>query len=701
MKKHDLNAVLKECKKSASAGYRIATKQHRELKNTLAEAKEEIKNTLIEFQTSQCYFSGATEMLSDQLTEISNSFDTVSFAFTEDLQNLHEKLSKFSITLFGRTMAGKSTLMEILTHGDGASIGKGAQRTTRDIRTYIWKDLEITDVPGVGAFGGEDDENVAYEAAKRSDLILFLITDDAPQAVEAECFGRLVDLGKPLICLMNVKVAMVEGKNQKLIIRDINKRFDTERLDAIRRQFLQYAQQLGQDWNSVPFVYVHLKAAYLAQQTKDRDLADGLNTVSRIDDLKNMIIEQVREKGAFYREKTFLDSISVPILRSMESLLDQSLLNSQQGRIILSKKRQLNQWKKDFHRDGKKRIESLLINIRSQLNSEIAAFAEEHYDDSKADKAWNRVIRQHDVSGQCQDLLFELEERCNSKIMEVSREITSELNYISAVSADKTLRMNHIIDEKKIWNWAAVLIGGGLSIAAAIAGLFGATAVVAPLGVAAGLVAGVAVVGDIFFSKRSQKEHEARKRLERKLQENVNKVCDKINKDSNDYLDALITKRMDALIMEMSRIDAVVFRLADTQRGLAWKLNDHLLDLNYKTASEAMRFIGVEDSEYSIMSVARIPGTENILCLDNDRTFSEDLTKQMAELMSERISTIDRADKKEIMISRVIGNEADIRSVSIEEKIGVAHIKTENGSPYLKNKIRMAQQLTQIAITDE
>ena len=73
----------------------------------------------------------------------------------------------------------------------------------------------------------------------------------------------------------------------------------------------------------------------------------------------------------------------------------------------------------------------------------------------------------------------------------------------------------------------------------------------------------------------------------------------------------------------------------------------------------------------------------------------------MAELMSERISTIDRADKKEIMISRVIGNEADIRSVSIEEKIGVAHIKTENGYPYLKNKIRMAQQLTQIEITDE
>lgn len=88
-------------------------------------------------------------------------------------------MSKFSITLFGRTMAGKSTLMEILTEGNGETIGKGAQRTTRDVRKYTWNELEITDVPGIGAFEGEDDEQLAFEAAKTADLILFLITDDA------------------------------------------------------------------------------------------------------------------------------------------------------------------------------------------------------------------------------------------------------------------------------------------------------------------------------------------------------------------------------------------------------------------------------------------------------------------------------------------------------------------------------------------
>ena len=699
MEKHELNDVLKECRKTASVGYRIAAKQHKELKNTLYNAQEEIKNTLIEYQTSPCYISGATDMLSDQLIEIGNSFDTVSFAFTEDLQNLREKLSKFSVTLFGRTMAGKSTLMEILTNGDGKSIGKGAQRTTRDIRTYPWKDLEITDVPGIGAFEGEDDENIAFEAAKTADLILFLITDDAPQAAEADCLGRIISLGKPVICIMNVKSSMPEGKSHKMVIRDINKRFDTARLDAVRQQFLQYSQQLGQDWNSVPFVSVHLKAAFLAQQTKDETAAERLNEVSRIDDLKTRIIEQVRTKGVFYREKTFIDIISFPIMTSMENLLEQSLLNSRQGRIILSKKRQLNEWKKSFYRDGKKRIESLLITIRSQLNSEIALFAEEHYDDPKADKAWNRLIEQRAISVQCQEVLSDLEDQCNSKIKEVSREISNELNYISAFREDRALRMKPIIDEKKIWNWGAVVVGGGLTIAAAITFLCGLP-VSAPLGIAAAVVGGVAVAGDFIFASREKKEDVARRKLERKLQENVNKMCEKIDNAANEYLEALVSQKINDLIQEMDRIDSVVFRLADTQRALAWKLDEHLLELNRTIVTQAMNFVGSKLQENCIIKVARIPGSEIILLLNTGKRVPKKSTESVSELMSETIRCVYCSDDSNVVIARVMGKDADRNSICIEEKIGVAHAPIKNASPSLTNRIRLAQQLTQIAITD-
>ncbi len=205
--------MLKECNKSAKTGYKITSAQEKNLNRALASAQEKVQSTIIDFNSSPCYAPEATELLEVQLVEIRDAFNRLSFAFMEDLQNLRENLSKFSVTLYGRTMSGKSTLMEILIEGDGYSIGKGSQRTTRDVRKYTWNGLEITDVPGIGAFEGEDDEQIAFEAAKTADLILFLITDDAPQVAESECFSRIVNLGKPNMCIMNVKVSLAEDKS--------------------------------------------------------------------------------------------------------------------------------------------------------------------------------------------------------------------------------------------------------------------------------------------------------------------------------------------------------------------------------------------------------------------------------------------------------------------------------------------------------
>ena len=699
MAEFDLNDVLEECKKSASTGYKIATGQHKTLKKTLSHAQEEIKNTLMDFQTSSCYVSGATEMLSKQLIDIESSFDNLSFSFTEDLNNLHGNLSKFSITLFGRTMSGKSTLMEILTHGDGKSIGTGAQRTTRDIRTYTWNHLEITDVPGIGAFEGEDDENIAFEAAKTADLILFLITDDAPQAAEAECFGRIISLGKPVVCIVNVKTAISENKNLKLTIRDINKRFDKMRLDEIHKQFLQYSRQLGQDWSYIPFVNVHLKSAFLAQNIEDPVTSESLYNLSRMEYLKNRIVNLVRNKGEFYRIKTFIDIISNPMLGSMENLLNHSNVNSMQGRTILSKKRQFIAWKAEFVRDGKRRISSLITSVRSQLNAEIASFAEDNYNNTKADKEWNQLLKSRKIIERCQELLDEFQNRCDGKIREISREITNELKFSTSFTSDKSLQMNSIIDGKRIWNWSATIFSGALSVAAIITGICGAAATVL-LGWGALAVGVIGVLGSFFFSNREKKEQEARQKLEKKLKDNVDRICDSLMNQLRDNFDSLITNRIDALINEMERIDSVVFRLADTQKKLAWDIDEHVLELNYNIITEALRLIEAEDLRHQILKVARIPGTAVVFMLKDNTLFPDEQKVILSKLISEKIRFIYHTDSKRVLISRVIGKSVDRKDIRIEEKIGVAHIPMKYISPDVKNCIRMAQQFARILITN-
>ena len=216
MKNNDLKIILDLCEKSSKNGYNLANKYQSSLNQTLKNSEKEIQNTINKFNNSKYDSSKENNILNEQLLDIKNSFRKLSTNIKSDLENKKDTLSKFSITLFGRTMAGKSTLMEILTNGDGKSIGLGSQRTTRDIRKYMWNNLEITDVPGIGAFEGQEDEDLAFESAKSADLILFLITDDAPQPKEAECFSKIINLGKPIISIINVKTSITENTSIKM-----------------------------------------------------------------------------------------------------------------------------------------------------------------------------------------------------------------------------------------------------------------------------------------------------------------------------------------------------------------------------------------------------------------------------------------------------------------------------------------------------
>src|SRR5690554_1512644 len=60
----------------------------------------------------------AVDALEDQLLQVGAQLETNFKAQIADFKTFYERLERFSITLFGRTMAGKSSLMEILTEGN-------------------------------------------------------------------------------------------------------------------------------------------------------------------------------------------------------------------------------------------------------------------------------------------------------------------------------------------------------------------------------------------------------------------------------------------------------------------------------------------------------------------------------------------------------------------------------------------------------
>ncbi len=699
MAEFDLSDVLKECRASAQIGYNIASSQYRCFHDTIVKAEEKIKSTLLAFNASNYDLSDATEALSQQLTNTRSDLDRMSFAFRDDLQLQKENLGKFSITLFGRTMAGKSTLMEILTQGDGSSIGHGAQRTTQDVREYYWNGLKITDVPGISAFEGEEDESVAFEAAKAADLILFLITDDAPQASEAECFGQILDLGKPVIGIINVKAAVAEGKSVKLALRDIEKKFDENRLAEIRNHFYAYAEKRGQNWRNIPFVHVHLKSAYMAQHVTDEATGESYLRASRIGNLKNEIVQRVRTKGKFYRTKTLVDTISVPMLYSMENLLQQSLVNRAQGRIILAKKSKLETWKKEFERMIETQIAACIAQIQSELDAETAAFAEEHFEDQDPDKAWQKLLKERAIQNRCQELLEDLEDQCIVMIREISREISNELDYEISSSKNIHYRGGRIIDGKKVWGWSTKIIGGGLTIGWMVAGTLG-TSAAGPLGWAAAGVGVIGAIGASLFKSRDKKEQEKRIRLERALRQNISSTCRSCENQMKKKAALLVKTHLDRIIQGLDHIDSVLLQLADTQKELAWYLDENLLALNISLVKEALRLVGAEGLEYHMKEVARIPGTAMTFMLNKGVVFPDEQKEQLEDLTGESIRLIYDSQSKRTLISNVIGEDIAPYNITVDDKKGIAHIPADDFAPQTENRVRMAQQFSRMIITN-
>ena len=702
MPETDLTKALSECYEAAKSGYELASDEKSALDNILRSAEDTIRETAIEYKASPCEVIGLGETLEGQLSDIQQSVDNLRLSFTEDLEALKGDLEKFSVTLFGRTMAGKSTLMEVLTEGDGSAIGMGAQRTTRDIRRYEWNGLAVTDVPGIGAFEGEEDTRLAFDAAKTADLIVFLLTDDAPQAVEADCFRQVKDLGKPVIIIMNVKVSVDSGKSMKLIERDMNRAFDDERIEEIRKQFCKFAEPFGQDWTNVPFVATHLKAAYEAVRcdksadAEVRENADFWRRISRIDDLKSLICEEVQVRGKYIRVKTFADIIANPMIEALSELDLQSRINESQGKIVSDKKRALEKRKDVFVKDGKKRIESFMMRLKSELRSDIAVFAEDHYNDKLADIAWGEIIEKKNIEGRCKELLDDMESEVDGIIEETIREMESELKYVSVDAVERTFLTPALIDAKRIVGWTSLLLGGGGTVAAAILTLSGVELAAGPVGWVAAGIGLAGGIGLLFLESRGDKLAKARAKLEKELTESVNATCDSIWTQLEKNLNRLIKGKIDLVLGELTKIENVIGSLAATQNGLADSLREELRSLNMTFTSKiASAVFGDEQADTYISNIdtaARIPGVCILLSEKAENATPEDFRKNLSDLIAEDVAIVTTTEDRSRYVSDILGGIVAQEDIECDNESGTVLIKTDKEDIKLLNRLRLLEQ---------
>ena len=715
---NDMMQELQSCAQAAEEGHKLALENYQKLHDALQEERTRIREARNKRETIDRIGEKNVNKLFKQQTADVQSLENTDAEVRNNINLLHQQQKEFSILLFGRTEAGKSTLMEILTHGDGKSIGRGAQRTTRDVRSYHWNGLKITDVPGICAFEGDEDDRLAIEAAKTADMIVFLITDDAPQAKEAERLAELRQYGKPVLGVMNVKMAINMSQNRKLVLRNLEKRLsDTARLDSIRKQFCDYGSSYGQDWEQIPFVYAHLRAAYLAQQCDDVGEANELYEASNFAKVEQFILETVRTNGRFWRTKTFIDSVAVPMYKSMNQFYIHSEENVRQAHIYYQKSNALGDWGENYWEYGNKCIDKLFDNIAQQIVNAAYAFAEENYENENAGRDWGRKFASLNIDMQCKHLLQDLDEECRDKLEELSDELSEELRFSSfSGNVNTNISMDEISDFKSLVNIGV----GGLGAAAALGAIS-----LGPIGWAA---LGIGALFSIFGDSREEKIREQTDKLRKAIIDETTKTYEKIYEEVQEYFRVEIyNKKIAGFIDQLNSLGNLLIDLANGQLNLARNLSNQYYDLNWTLVEEADHLVRsllsankvnyklidnegkiIQDFLFNnkdnlVLGSYRIPGQEILLILPKDVRLSDATQKALESALGEQLRIIPVLKNSEwyklrSTIEMVLDN-SPIR-IQLEHKDPIIYISLSDLLDANKARLSLVHQMTDKLIMD-
>ena len=668
----DIEKALHECQAYAQKGYDIANNTWTNIHQALLAEERKVKK--VDKQQGKISRLADEELIKKKKQGLA-SFMEMDQELKQDLSYLQKQQKEFSVLVFGRTMVGKSTLMEIMTHGSGASIGNGSQRTTLDVRDYHWQGMKITDVPGIASFDGREDDRLALEAAKAADLILFLISDDGVQQEEAKNLAELRRLGKPVLGIINVKLGITEQVRSLDMKRLRNKMAERERIETICNQFRQFAGNFQQDWGDLTFVPVHLKGAYLGQ-----DKNPELWEVSNFTEVEDYILSKVQQDGCFLRIKTFLDRVIIPLQGRMEMLYENSSSSLTEAFEYQKKCQELIEWKKAFKADSQRKKANLRKRLQRKLARGIREFAKDNYDNEDAGEDWKEYLQEElKLEADCMSFLQERSNKCSRKRREMMDSLRTELTFAGVNAEFDDISMDSITDTQLL----GTIAGGALTIICPVAGI------------------AVTLINWLFGSSKEEKIREAQEELQEQLQDAMDE-CGYVNKlmagVSKIMKEEILGKGVEGLYKALTQMDAMLIGLAKEEAAGAEKLGVLLNQLNCQLWHEGERYVAAQEGKNLVSSVdriIRIPG-EVTVAYDTVNSF-DGYEAQMAKLLGEKVELWVLNNAENLSGEMAKKTEELIGSFGIEQVGALAKVFNEDEVPVIQPTER---KLTEIKMND-
>lgn len=633
-----LEQTLAQCAAATETGYELASQHIEDNDSIVAQARSELARISRDLPASNQDAASIVEEIGECIADLERSQNLL----RQQAEQQRNDMGTFNITLFGRTMSGKSTLMEILTHGDGKSIGKGAQRTTKDVRPYPWQGLTITDVPGIAAYGGEDDENTAHEAARKADLVLFLICE-SPQPKETEHLTRLRQQGHRILVVHNVKRSFKDADARKIFIRDQDKIFNPAVMDEVSRQFNELAEQYSPG-NALPLINTHLLSKFEADRMEPSDERNQLDIASRFWQVESLIVKEVATNGKFLRACKFLELAAAAALEGLDNTHQCARHTERLHQSLSNQARQLRYWwRNQFKRKADLEIDRLVRRTVGKLRDQIPDFVNQYYEDKNLADLWNRKVQSARIEQQTEEAQRRLSDKFRQRVETLIEELEEEIRLANMQIERADIQTSRIRDTRKWWNRGVAI--GGVGLSGVTASLWASGSILGwnPVGWAllgAGAILGItSFLGGLFKSKDT-KRREAVAKITPQLRDNLNGIERSIREAMNQSLKEL-TEQIDGIHGHLESQVQGCDQTARLMEETARRQNEALLSLNQKTVKLALDHIGHQGTITNETKVARLPRQATILSTEESFRLPEEIMDKIKSLLNETVVQVN------------------------------------------------------------
>ncbi|MBX3077962.1 MAG: 50S ribosome-binding GTPase [Cryobacterium sp.] len=564
----------------------------------------------------------------------------------------------FRVVLMGRTMAGKSTLFEYLTGGDGERVGVGGPRTTRVVCVGTVADIgiEIVDTPGVGAMDGQEDFDSAFGQVTDADLILWVASDEATQAQTGEALELLSDIGKPILIALNClhDVSHETGMNDMLESPELVFEGDAvDNLVPIRRHL---AMAGGQDLGAIA---IHAQAALLSVSgLPTGDESRILHQNSRIDSLMGELQYQRDRTADMRRIISICDYLRVELLETARIVGETVVI----ARSMLTASRGSQQ---EFYTRARRRIEDAYEELNAAFVSAVTTRerwvekVDVDQNDRKINDQWDQEISQ--LRAEIERCGSDIGQRLDAGLKEIAIDVADDwaevdidgfrdLGGRGMIWGNRLVKAGGRVAVGALGTWAGVAAGAKIG---AIAGTALTPGLGSAIGLAVGMIAGLLValfgvnrgidwIGDRIFRSPSEVHERRRQKVREQLSPMLKELAEKLESAGYEVRSSWLSAIDGEFARQATASDTIEQAMAVLMHVSSKELEPLLTQVDTELAREILRHLGRDRAASAVTRATRWRGAGMAVELP-EADFSELVLFPTDEMIERILPTVARA----------------------------------------------------------